>query len=33
MSPNVLQYLVDTFDLRLTGNAEEDLKNCLAQKL
>ncbi len=33
LSPNVLQYLVDTFDLRLTGNAEEDLKNCLAQKL
>ena len=33
LSPNVLQYLVDTFDLRLTGNAEDDLKSCLAQKL
>ncbi len=33
LSPNVLQYLVDTFDLRLTSNAEDDLKSCLAQKL
>ena len=33
LSPNVLQYLVDTFDLRLTSNAEDDRKSCLAQKL
>ncbi len=33
LSPNVLQYLVDTFDLRLISNAEDDLKTCLAQKL
>ena len=33
LSPNVLQYLVDTFDLRLTSNAEDDLKSCLVQKL
>ena len=33
LSPNVVQYLVDTFDLRLTSNAEDDLKSCLAQKL
>ncbi len=33
LSPNVLQYLVDTFDLRLTNNAEDDLKSCMAQKL
>ena len=33
LSPNVLQYLVDAFDLRLISNAEDDLKTCLAQKL
>ena len=32
-SPNVLQYLVDTFDLKLTSNAEDDIKSCLKQKV
>ena len=31
LSPNVLQYLVDTFDLRLISNPEDDLKTCLGQ--
>lgn len=30
-SPNVLQYLVDTFDLKFISTAEEDLKSCLRQ--
>ena len=29
LSPNVLQYLVDTFDVKPIGTAEDDLKNCL----
>lgn len=33
LSPNVLQYLVDTFDLRLISNAEDDIKSCLKQNL
>ena len=33
LSPNVLQYLVDTFDLRLISNAEDDIKNCLKQNI
>ncbi len=33
LSPNVLQYLVDTFDLRLTSNAEDDIKSCLKQNI
>ena len=33
LSPNVLQYLVDTFDLRLISNAEDDIKSCLKQKV
>ena len=33
LSPNVLQYLVDTFNLRLTSNAEDDIKSCLSQRL
>lgn len=34
LSPNVLQYLVDTFDLRLiSSNAEDDIKNCLKQNI
>lgn len=33
LSPNVLQYLVDTFDLRLISNAENDIKNCLKQNI
>lgn len=33
LSPNVLQYLVDTFDLRLISNAEDDIKNCLRQNI
>lgn len=31
LSPNVLQYLVDTFQLRLIGNPEDDIKTCLGQ--
>ena len=30
-SPNVLQYLVDTFQLRLISNPEDDIKTCLGQ--
>lgn len=34
LSPNVLQYLVDTFDLRLITNAEDDItQEQLAEKL
>lgn len=33
LSPNVLQYLVDTFDLRMISNAEDDIKSCLRQNL
>ena len=33
LSPNVLQYLVDTFDLRLVSNARDDIKSCLKQNL
>ena len=32
-SPNVLQYLVDTFDLKMISNAEDDIKNCLKQNI
>lgn len=31
LSPNVLQYLVDTFELRAISNPEDDLKTCLQQ--
>lgn len=31
LSPNVLQYLVDTFQLRLIINPEDDIKTCLGQ--
>ncbi|WP_411170158.1 hydroxylamine reductase [Clostridium sp. MB05] len=31
ISPNVLQYLVDTFNLRPISTPEEDLKDCLKQ--
>ena len=31
LSPNVLQYLVDTFDLRPISTPDEDLKSCLQQ--
>lgn len=31
LSPNVLQYLVDTFDLRAISTPEDDLKTCLQQ--
>lgn len=31
LSPNVLQYLVDTYDLRSISTAEDDLKTCLQQ--
>ncbi len=30
-SPNVLQYLVDTFDLHMISNPEDDIKTCLQQ--
>lgn len=33
LSPNVLQYLVDTFDLRPISTAEDDLKTCLQQEI
>lgn len=32
-SPNVLQYLVDTFNLQLISNAEDDIKTCLKQNI
>ena len=31
LSPNVFQYLVDTFQLRLISNPEDDIKTCLGQ--
>ena len=31
LSPNVLQYLVDTFDLRPISTPDDDLKSCLEQ--
>ena len=31
LSPNVLQYLVDTFDLKQISNPEDELKSCLKQ--
>lgn len=33
LSPNVVQYLVDTFQLHLISNAEDDIKTCLKQEL
>ena len=33
LSPNVLQYLVDTFDLRAISTPEDDLKTCLQQEV
>ena len=33
LSPNVLQYLVDTFDLKPISTPDEDLKSCLKQEL
>lgn len=33
LSPNVLQYLVDTFHLRKITNPEDDIKTCLKQML
>ena len=33
LSPDVLQYLVDTFDLRSISTAEDDLKTCLKQEM
>lgn len=33
LSPNVLQYLSDTFDLKAVSNAEDDLKSCLRQNI
>ena len=29
LSPNVLQYLADTFGLRPISQAKDDIKNCL----
>ncbi len=31
LSPNVLQYLIDTFDLKLISTPDDDLKTCLQQ--
>ena len=33
LSPNVLQYMTDTFDLRPISNAEDDIKSCLKQNI
>lgn len=33
LSSNVLQYLVDTFQLRLISNPEDDIKTCLGQAI
>lgn len=33
LSPNVVQYLVDTFQLHLISNAEDDIKICLKQEI
>ena len=33
LSPNVVQYLVDTFQLHLISNAEDDIKTCLNHKI
>lgn len=33
ISPNVLQYLVDTFDLRPISEAKDDIKTCLRQNI
>lgn len=33
ISPNVLQYLVDTFGLQQISNAEDDIKTCLKQNI
>ena len=33
LSPNVLQYLVDTFELHPISNAEDDIKTCLQQTI
>lgn len=33
LSPNVLQYLVDTFDIRPISTPDDDLKTCLKQEI
>lgn len=33
LSPNVLQYLSDTFNLKQISNAEDDIKTCLKQNI
>lgn len=33
LSPNVVQYLVDTFQLHLISNAEDDIKTCLKKEI
>lgn len=33
LSPNVLQYLSDTFDLKLISSAKDDIKTCLKQNI
>ena len=33
LSPNVLQYLTDTFDLHMVSDPKEDLKSCLKQNI
>lgn len=32
-SPNVLQYLVDTFNIKMISNPEDDIKSCLKQNI
>lgn len=33
LSPNVLQYLSDTFDLKLISSAKDDIKTCMKQNI
>ena len=33
LSANVLQYLVNTFDLRTISTPDDDLKSCLEQEI
>ena len=33
LSPNVLQYLADTFDLKMISNADDDIRTCLRQTI
>ena len=33
LSPNVLQYLTDTFNLKMISNADDDIRTCLRQAI